>query len=234
MNMKLVNPPSIVKRICERYRAGYSPVILFCGKMRSGKTTKAYLLLHWISWILFGHAWNWKDGTMISFDQIIEKIDDPDTPIKLADEIQRMFSKRDVQKQESVLGNKLLTSQAYMHYLFAMIMPRASGLGGDHIANVDYVIYVRDRKCIMPYKIDNNLWDIDIKKRGVKKTFMSHFNLDIEDPVIQEAFKDELKDLDEFKKYIETHLKAPIMDQIKEKRGLNPIISPKPIKIKDN
>lgn len=222
MDMSVLEPPSAVKRICERYRAGYSPVIVFCGKMRVGKTTKAYLLLNWISWLLFGKAWDWRAGTMVKFDQVISSLEDSSTPIKFADEIQRMFSKRDVFRQESVLGNKLLTSQAYLHYIFAMCLPRASALGSDHAKVVDYVFYIKSRKKVLPYKVDSNLWELFYKNERKKNPyfFLRHFELDIKDEKIQRAFKEELEELEEFKSYINQNLKQPIFNEIKEKRGI--------------
>jgi len=232
MNLKIIEPPSVVKRICERYRNGYSPIIIFVGKMRVGKTTKAFLILNWISWILFNEKWNWRDGTMINFDQILDQLDNPKAKIKLADEVQRMFEKKDVFKQESLLFNKLLTSQAYLHYIFAMILPKASALGSDHASNVDYVLYVKSRKQVLPYKLDNNLWDIDLKKRKANKFYLKHFKLDIKNPLVKEAFKEELEELEEFKKFIAVNLKEKTMEEAKAKRGMNKIEMPsEPIKI---
>lgn len=229
MNMNLLEPPAIVKKICERYRNGYSPIVVFVGKMRVGKTTKAFLIFNWISWILFGKKWDWRSGTMINFDQILRDLDNPEIKIKLADEVQRMFEKKDVMKQESILFNKLLTSQAYLHYIFGMILPKASALGSDHASNVDYVIYIKSRKMVLPYKLENNLWDIDLKKRKARKFFMSPFKLDIKNPAVRKAFAEELKELDEFKSFIAKNLKEKTMDEAKEKRGMIELNVPQPI-----
>lgn len=220
LDLNIMEPPSVIKRICERYRNGYSPIVVFVGKMRVGKTTKAYLMFQWISWLLFNEPWDWRKGTMINFDQILKELDNPDIKIKLADEVQRMFEKKDYMKEESKLFNKLLTSQAYLHYIFGMILPKASALGSDHASNVDYVIYVKNRREVLPYKLENNLWDINLKKRDSRKFYLKHFKLDIKNPLVKKAFADELKDLEEFKKYISVNLKEKTMDEVKEKRGL--------------
>ena len=235
MQLDLIKPPSIIRRIIERYKAGYSPIILFCGKPRTSKTTKAYLMMHWIHWLLFNKPWDWRASTPVTFEQLIRTLEDPNTPIKFTDEVQRLLSKGDALKRESKMWGKITTSQAYLHYIFAMILVKASTLASEHAAMVDFVIYVKSRRQILPYKLDNNMWDIDLKRHEKsRKIYLSHFNLDIKDPIIKKAFADELKDLPEFKKYIEVNIKEKIMDDIKEEIGLKEVQLPNPIKINDD
>jgi hypothetical protein len=191
--------------------------------MRVGKTTKAYLLMQWLSWLIYKKAWNWRENTIVTIDQFIEKLDASKDELLLIDEVQRMFSKKDWYKEESRIFDKIITSQAYKHSIIFLIIPRASALGSDHAVNVDYVVWVRSRRQILPYKIDSNLWDIALKQRKTKKFYLSHFNLDIKSSIIKKAFNEELKDLEDFKEFININLKDKIMHDVKEKRGMIPI-----------
>lgn len=220
MDFKYVRTPAVVQLIAERFKNGYSPVVLVVGKMRCGKTTKAFLLLQWLSWLIYKKEWDWKNNTIITIDQFIEKLDSGKDEFLLIDEVQRMFAKKDWYKEESRIFDKILTSQAYKHSIIFLVLPRASALGSDHIFNVDYVIYVKNRKLILPYKLDSNLWDIDLKKKRLKKFFLSHFNLDYDNEYIKKSFKLELDELSEFKMFINTNLKEKIMEEVKEQRGM--------------
>jgi hypothetical protein len=216
----------VIKRIAERYNAGYSPIVVVCGKMRVGKTTKAYLFANWLSQMIFKKKWDWENNTIISLDQVIEKLESKNPEIMVMDEVQRMLSKKDFMKSESRLFSKLMTSQAYKHYILILILPRACDLGQDHIANVNYVIPVHTRKMCYPYRLETNNWDISLKSKPPKKFPLSHFDLDVKNPVIKMAFKDELAQLEEFKHHIEVNLKENILQEVKDRRGLS-----KPIQI---
>ena len=216
MDLTKFNPPTVVKKIAQRYKAGYSPVVLIVGKMRIGKTTKAYLFAQILSQMLFNHSWEWRNNTIVSFDQFVEKIDNPNPEILIIDECQRIFSKRDIFKADSVLFSKLITSQAYKHYIVMLILPRASALATEHAYNVNYVIPVSNRKLCQPYRIESNEWDIALKQKKINKFPLSHFELDINKKEIKKVFAEELTHLSEFKKFIEDNLKEPIMKETME------------------
>jgi len=218
MNLDLMNPPSIVKRIIERYNSGYSVICIVCGKMRVGKTTKAYLLMNWLSWLLYKKEWDFKTGLILEVDELLNRLASSKDELMIIDEVQRMLERKDWAKPESRLFKKLITSQARKHFIIFLILPKASDLGTDHVSNINYVIWCRTRKQVMPYKIKSNMWDIDQDKKEHKKQFLSHFDLDIKDSVVMEVFKDELTRLDEFNNLINVNLKDNILQEEIDKK----------------
>lgn len=216
MDTKRINPPSVVRKIAQRYKNGYSPIVLVCGKMRDGKTSKTFIFAQWLSWLLFKKAWDWKKNTIITMDQFTQSLASNESGIFVIDECQRIFGKKLWWSKDSILFDTLLTSQAYKHYIIFLILPRASALGTDHAYNVNYVIPIHHKTLCQPYRVDSNEWDIALKQKKLNKFAMSHFTLDLESKEIQSVFKDELTQLSEFKTFIEKNLKEPIMDKARE------------------
>jgi hypothetical protein len=204
--------PLVLDLIAQRFNNGYSPVVLFCGKMRVGKTTKAYLFAHWLSKLVFNRKWEYKKNTIVSMEQFVSKLANNESEVLLIDECQRIFGKKLWYTKDSILFDTLLTSQAYKHYIILLILPTASNIGTDHAINVNYVVPCSNRILCQPYRVNANEWDIALKQKVIHKDSLGHFDMDINSKLIKEAFKDELEHLEEFKKYIEVNLKKPIMD----------------------
>lgn len=220
MNLDIVNTPCAIKNVVKNYKNGYSPILLFCGRMRVGKTTKAYVTAQWLSHLIFGHKWDWRNNTIVTMKQLVEKMDSPKPEILLMDEVQRILGKKDLWKAESRLFDTLITSQAYKHYIIILILPKARNLGTDHAVNVNYVFPVHSRTLVMPYHVESNSWNITLKNEKLPIFPLGYFHMDVKKGILAEAFKEELLELEDFKKLIEVNLKQPIMDDAKEKVGL--------------
>lgn len=100
MNLNLLeylynpNPPYVVDLICQLYRSGYSVIVLVCGKMRDGKTTKAFILSNWLSGLLFKKSWDWQHNTIVSFEQLVNIMHTEQPEILVMDEVQRQLHRK--------------------------------------------------------------------------------------------------------------------------------------------
>lgn len=223
MNLDMIRPPIVITQAVQLYKAGYSPIILVCGKPRVSKTSKAYLFAHWLSWLLFNKPWDWKDGTIIGVDNLLMKLKkgNPEGDIMLMDEVQRQLAKKKWAKPESQLMSDLIGSQAYKHYIIFLILPKAWELGTDHATYVNFVIPVHSKKLCQPYRVETPFWDISLMKKIPLKRPLGHFSFDYKQEPVRSAFAEELTHIDEFKKYIEVELKEKILDDAMEKRGID-------------
>jgi DNA polymerase III delta prime subunit len=222
MNLKYVSPaPSCLKSIVKDYKEFYSPHVLICGKPRVSKTTKGFIIANWLSGLLFKETWDWKENTIVNIDQLINEMGSSEEGrIYLMDEVERQLSRKNWQKPESQLFSLLMESQARKHFIMILILPKAWALGSDHATDINYVIPVHSRTFCYPYKVNTNIWDISLKKKLPQKIPLAWFHIDVKDQRFKLAFKEELKDLEPFKKFIEVNLKDSIMDEAYEKRNL--------------
>jgi len=220
MDLSKIKMPIVIQQTIKLYKAGYSPIILVCGKPRVSKTSKAFLFANWLSWELFGRRWSWKESTIIGVDELLYKLKTGTPEIMIMDEVQRQLAKKKWAHPESQLMSDLIDSQAYKHYIIFIIMPKAWQLGSDHATSVNFVIPVHSRTLCQPYRIDTPYWDINLQKKLPKIHGLGHFNFDYANEPVRTAFVEELKELGEFKKFINTNLKEKIVDDAMISRNL--------------
>lgn len=219
--LNAIRPPIVIQQAVDLYKAGYSPIIVVCGKPRVSKTTKAYLFAHWFSWLLFKRPWPWRKETIVSVDQLVQEMAYEDEgKIYLMDEVERQLSKKMWAHPESRLLALLNDSQAYKHYIMILIIPKVWQLGTDHATSVNFVIPVHSRQMCQPYRCEVPFWDINLKKKEVKISGLGHFDINYKKEPVKTAFAEELKELEEFKKFINVELKEKIMDEALAERGL--------------
>ena len=113
-----LNTPKAIQKVVALFNKGYSPIIVFTGEMRCGKTTKAYLIAQWLSWLLFKKRWDWKNCVITDIRQFVEHIDSSREEILFLDEVQGFLNAKEWYSSKNIIFNKIIQSQAYKHMIF--------------------------------------------------------------------------------------------------------------------
>lgn len=215
-----IETPKAILKIATLFNKGYSPIIVFTGEMRCGKTTKAYLIANWLSQICFGKKWDWKDGVVTELKQFVRKIDSSKEEILFIDEVQGFLNAKEWYSQKNIIFNKIIQSQAYKHTIIILVLPYALGMAKDHRRLIHMLLWVKNRKVIMPVLWKKKFWSLEETPSSF--FFYPIIPLDYKRKVVQKAFKDEIEDMPNFIKHIEKVVKQGIMEDIKTKLDMKP------------
>jgi hypothetical protein len=213
-----LNTPKALDNIVKFYKKGYSPILVFTGEMRCGKTTKAYLIAHWLSWLIFNKPWDWRDSVITNIKQFVEMIDSSKEEIIFLDEVQGFLNAKEWYSPNNIVFNKILQSQAYKHMIFILVLPYALGMAKDHRRLIHMLFWVKNRRNVYPVLFRKKFWQLE----DTPNTFFFYpiIPFDKERKLIQRCFADELKELKEFTTTIEDVVKKGIMNDMKIKVGI--------------
>jgi len=213
-----INTPKAIEKVVSLYNKGYSPILVFTGEMRCGKTTKAFLIANWLSWIIWGKPWDWKDGVITNIKQFVRKIDSSKEEIMFLDEVQGFLGAKEWYSPRNIIFNKIIQSQAYKHMIFILVLPYALGMAKDHRRVIHMLLWVKNRSMIYPVLWRKKFWSLE--ETPSRYFFYPLIPLDYELKFIKKVFKDELVELKPFLKHVESVVKQGIMEDIKEKLGM--------------
>jgi len=216
-----INIPKSLQKIVTLYKKGYSPILVFTGEMRCGKTTKAFLIAQWLSWLIWGKKWDWQDGVITNIKQFVTKLDSKSEEIIFLDEVQGFLGAKEWYSPRNIIFNKIIQSQAYKHMIFILVLPYALGMAKDHRRVIHMLFWVKNRQIVYPVLWRKKFWSLE--ETPSSYFFYPLIPLDYERKFVKKCFSDELKELQPFLKHIESVVKQGIMEEIKEKIGLGKI-----------
>jgi len=221
--------PKAIQNIVNFFKKGYSPIIVFTGEMRCGKTTKAFMTACWLSWLIWGKRWNWEDQVITSLKQFVKKIDTKKEEIIFLDEVQGFLNAKEWYSQKNIIFNKIMQSQAYKHMIFILVLPYARGMAKDHRRLIHILFWVKNRKVMYPVLFKKKFWQLE--ETPSTYFFFPIIPLNYKRKIVKKCFSDELKELPAFLKLIESVVKQGIMEDIKVKIGIDTGVAKEDIKL---
>jgi len=141
--------PSVIREM----RKGYSPIILVCGRPRSGKSHAGLTLASIFSTLHFYKWYNYKAQFFFFPKDLIKAMDDTGGQIMVLDEAGASLNKRAWQSDFSFAFDKVLQTQGFLQNTYIFILPFASDLVKDCRKYVDYVIKTQKRGTLKIRKV---------------------------------------------------------------------------------
>jgi hypothetical protein len=147
--------PSIFNDIRKRY----SPIILICGRPRSGKSMFAIFLANAISSMLY-YEWFNMDELYFYPKDLLRNITNTGYQIMVLDEAGSSLNKREWHKDFTFSFDKILQTQGFLNNVYIFVLPFASDLVKDCRKYIDFLCYTKKRgllRCKKMYKREDQL-----------------------------------------------------------------------------
>lgn len=141
-------------------RDNFSPIIMICGRQRSGKS----FIANWLAWRykqLFNHKEDFKliDRTFYNPKEAMKMIKKINHQPVIIDEAGAIFYKTEWYAQFAILFNKIIQTQGYKANAYIFVSPFGNEVVKSLRKHIDYLILVRRRGIIkvkkLPKKYDN-------------------------------------------------------------------------------
>lgn len=123
----------------------YAILGLIQGEMQIGKSTLLWMLANNISLLKDGVEWDYKKYCARSFNEFLDMVDRYDNKILAVEEAGRTFNISTWYDQVNKLMNLLITTQAYKHNIYILVLPCGLGLPNAHRRFVNIGIEVLKR-----------------------------------------------------------------------------------------
>lgn len=124
---------------------GYSPIIIVCGRPRTGKSKFGLFLATLCSVFLYLKWFEYKGNVFFSPRNLLKSITDEGYEIKLMDESGKDLNKRKVVSDLTYAFDQIVQTQGVLVNIYIFILPFASDLVKDLRKYVDYICYVHKR-----------------------------------------------------------------------------------------
>lgn len=125
-------------------RKGYSPIIIICGRPRSGKSNFGLFIATASSVLLFYRWFDINDCFFYPKD-LLRSLDDAGFQIKIMDEAGSALNKRKYYEELTIVFDQIIQTQGYLLNIYIFILPFATDLVKDLRKYTDYVCYIKKR-----------------------------------------------------------------------------------------
>lgn len=157
--IKKTTESDMIPCILQDIRNMYSPIILICGRPRSGKSVFALFISNVISTILYYQWFSLKDLYFFPKD-LLRGINDYGNQILVLDEAGSSLNKRQWFTDFTFAFDQILQTQGYLNNVYIFVLPFASDLVKDCRKYVDFMCHTKRRgrlRCKKIYKREDQL-----------------------------------------------------------------------------
>jgi len=124
---------------------GYSPIIIVCGRPRTGKSKFALFLSTVCSVFLYLKWFQYKGNVFFSPRNLLKSISDEGYEIKLHDESGKDLNKRRYLSELTFAFEQIVQTQGLLINIYIFVLPFASDLVKDLRKYVDFICHVHKR-----------------------------------------------------------------------------------------
>lgn len=143
---KIVNTESdFIPALIADIKNGYSPIIVVCGRPRTGKSKFALFLATVCSVFLYLKWFEYKDNVFFLPRLLLKSISDEGYEIKIQDESGKDLNKRNYISDLTVAFDQIVQTQGVLVNVYIFVLPFASDLVKDLRKYVDFICYVHKR-----------------------------------------------------------------------------------------
>lgn len=170
----------IIPSILSDIRRRYSPIIIICGRPRSGKSIFALFLANALSCMSYYERFNMKNLYFYPKD-LLRGIKETGFQIFILDEAGSSLNKRKWNSDFSFAFDQILQTQGFLNNVYIFCLPFASDLVKDCRKYVDFLCYTKKRgilRCKKIYKREDQLVS-DLK--AFKPIYIEDLTIDLSD-----------------------------------------------------
>lgn len=124
---------------------GYSPIIVVCGRPRTGKSKFALFLANLCSVFLYLKEFTYKGNVFFFPRNLLKSISDFGYEIKMQDESGKDLNKRKYISELTFAFDQIIQTQGLLVNIYIFVLPFASDLVKDLRKYVDYICHVHKR-----------------------------------------------------------------------------------------
>lgn len=150
--------PLLLDYIRHQTKMGFSPIILFVGRQRMGKTALAMEIAHEID-----PKWDPKTNMMFRIEDFAEAYDTHEKSILILDEAGVPLDPYEHASITQRVYNHIVQTQAYKQNIVFLVLPFASEIGKQHRKHVDAIVEVIWRGVYKLYRTRS--WRSDLSNK---------------------------------------------------------------------